>query len=126
MGFSDAAGVKTAALLMAVGTALSRSGTEREGCAGNFGKIPGNWIKLYKFTGFFDKKRKRENIATYCNEKTCFIYLSAGGSDTAAKFSLRPAFARICDELRGSPRISAQTARRKARRRPGAGFLSAA
>ena len=47
--------VRPATLLPALGTVLSRPGTDREGLAGNFDKIPKNSINIAKFTGFFDK-----------------------------------------------------------------------
>ena len=79
-----------------VGFYLSRPETEREGRAGNFDKIPKNTINIDKLTGFFDKKRKRENIANRCNKTTCFTYLSRGDSNTAANFF----HARICPHFR--------------------------
>ena len=95
-----------------VGFYLSRPGTGREGRAVNFDKIPKNTINIAKFTGFFDKKRKRENIATRCNKTTCFIYLSRSDSNPSANFfrtAHLPAFAMNCAALPA-------TACRKARR----------
>ncbi len=97
-----AGSVRAATLLKAIRTALSRPGTDREECAANFGKIPKNTKNIDKFTGFFDKKRKRENIATHCNKMTCFIYLSAGDSNMSAIFFRAPqlpAFAMNCAAL---------------------------
>ena len=85
-----------------VGFYLLRPGTEREGRAANFDKIPKNKINIAKFTGFFDKKRKRENIATRCNKTIYFIYLSRGDSKTATNFfhaPQLPAFAMNCAAL---------------------------
>jgi len=55
-----AGSVRPAILLPVLGTALSRPGTGREERAGNFDKIPNNTINIDKFTGYFDKKRKRK------------------------------------------------------------------
>jgi len=85
-----AGSVRPAILLPALGTALSRPGTGREERAGNFDKIPNNTINIDKFTGFFDKKRKRKNIVTHCNKMICFIYPSAGDSNMSANFFRAP------------------------------------
>ena len=85
-----AGSVRPAILLPALGTALSRPGTGREERAGNFDKIPNNTINTDKFTGFFDKKRKRKNIVTHCNKMICFIYLGAGDSNMSANFFRAP------------------------------------
>ena len=112
-----AGSVLPATLLPAVGTALSHLGTEREGCAGNFDKIRKNTINIDKFTGFFDKKRKRENIVNSCYIMTCFIYLSRGDSNMSIIFfcaphlpasvmncAALPAYTRNCpQERRGGP-----------------------
>ena len=85
-----AGSVRQATFLPAFGTALLRPGTEDGRRAGNFDKITENKINIAKFTGFFDKKRKRENIATHCNKMTCFTYPIRGASNTATKFFRAP------------------------------------
>ena len=98
-----AGSVRPATLLPAIGIALSHPGTDREGRAGNFDKIPKNPIK-------FDKFLKRISPVGDCNKTGYYINLSVEHSYLAAKkvFRLSRAFARICDELRASPRISTQ------------------
>ena len=85
-----AGSVRPAILLPALGTALSRPGNDSGERAGNFDKIPNNTINIDKFTGIFDKKRKRDNIVTHCNEMICFIYPSAGDSNMSANFFRAP------------------------------------
>ena len=88
-----AAGINPPAL---VGFYLSRPGTGSEGRAGNFDKIPKNSINIDKFTGFFDKKQKRENNANRCNKTTCFTYPNRGDSNPSANFFAH----RICPHFR--------------------------
>ena len=105
-----AGSVQPATLLPAAGSALSRPGTNREGRAGNFDKIPNNSVKSDKFTGFFDKFLKEKYPITYCNPEGYFQNRASRPRIWSQKKFFWPsrAFARICDELRGSPRISAQ------------------
>ena len=90
-----------------IGQVLSFApGIGRDGRAGNSDKIPNNSRNIDKFTGFFDKKRKREIIATHCNKMIYFIYLSGGDSNMATKFfrgAHLPAFARICSRTANPP-----------------------
>ena len=72
------------------GANLSRSETNRKDRAVNFDKIPNNSINIDKFTGFFDKKRARENSVRDCNIVTYKIYLSGGDSDMTAKILHAP------------------------------------
>ena len=67
-----------------------------------------NTINTDKFTGFFDKKLKREILANHCNILSLFEYLSVCHSNKAAKKFQTSAFARISDEIGAILRISPQ------------------
>ena len=70
-----------------------RSARDAPGISIKYGK---NSINIDKFTGFFDKKRKRENIVNSCYIMICFIYLSGGDSNMSIIFFAH----RICPHLR--------------------------
>ena len=94
-----AGSVQPATLLPAAGSALSRPGTNREGRAGNFDKIPNNSVKSDKFTGFFDKFLKAKYPITYCNPEGYFQNRASRPPDLEPK-KVFLALPRICPHLR--------------------------